>query len=138
MYWQVEPKANGHSLSATTDSRLASVFHIIPADETDDPYDFSIGWKNQTLQDILDADAALDENDANYKMFRYLQVNTYFFGHDEGPLTMQSKLGIKESRLVVYKPLMDDYFESPADITPWLEKKRYSSSAVLTVKVLFL
>lgn len=37
---------------------------------------------------------------------------------------MKSKLNVEHSLLHIYNPLIDGYFAPPADITPWIEKKR--------------
>lgn len=120
MYWKVGSKDTEYALSVTEDKREASTFEIIPADETDDPYDFSIGWKNETLHDVITEDSNPSSSLSIPKIMRYLEVKTYCWGHDKGPLKFKSNLGIKESRLCLFKPFID-YYDSPTDIDPWLQ-----------------
>lgn len=121
MYWKVESSDNDHILTITTDKREAAVLSIIPSDDTDENFDFSIGWQNESLQDILDSDS---KDEPEYpKMMRYLEVKTFMFWHYGGPLRMKSELSAKDSRLCLYKQRMDDYAETPTNTIQWLGKK---------------
>lgn len=90
MYWQVGPKESDYTLTVTTNPKRASVFRIIPAEETEDAFDFSIGWQSQSLQDLLDEITPLGtEKVVNPKMFRYLDVST------KSAWTTQNEIKIK-------------------------------------------
>ena len=122
MYWKIDSTDTDHILTITTDIRQAAVLSIIPSDETDENFDFSIGWQSESLQDVIDADSK--EEPEYPKMMRYLEVKTYFFfGHYGGPLRMKSELTAKDSRLCLYKQRMDDYADTPTDTNQWLGKK---------------
>ena len=129
MYWKID---SDYQLTITTDMKQASVFHIILCGDTDDPYDFCIGWQGKTLQQVIEEDPIVrTSKPTRSKIMRYLEVKTLFFGHYSKPLKLRSELSAKDSRLCLYKQLADDYFESPADITPWLDgnKVYFISSA---------
>ena len=130
MYWKIGP--NNH-LTITEDMEQATVFHVIACEETDDPYDFTIGSHGTTLHQMIEEDYALDASSKSLhqRIMRYLEVKTFFFGHFPGPLKLRSELSAKDARLCLYKQLEDDYFETPADITPWIngQKVYFISSA---------
>lgn len=120
MYWKVESTDRDHNLTITKDIRQASVLSIIPSDETHENFDFSIGWQNETLQEVMDRDEE-DFKKEPPTMMRYLEVRTYFFfGHYAGPLRMKSESTIKDTRLCLYNQRMD---EVPAALSQWLTKK---------------
>ncbi len=123
MYWKVEVSNSDYLLTVTKEFNQASIFHVIPSEETDDPYDFSIGWQGKTLQDIMDQDRSGATTKAPTKIMRYLELKTYFFGHS-GSLNLKSHLSAKDSRLCLYNQIADDDFDSPADTTPWFEEKK--------------
>ena len=120
MYWKVESSDNDHNLTITKDIRQASVLSIVPSDETHENFDFSIGWQNETLQDVIDR----DEEDFKREpptMMRYLEVRTYFFfGHYSGPLKMKSESSVKDTRLCLYNQRMDGV---PSALSHWMNKK---------------
>lgn len=120
MYWKVGSADNDHDLTITKDIRQASVLSIIPSDETHENFDFSIGWQNETLQDVIDRDEEDIERESP-TMMRYLEVKTYFvFFHYAGPLRMKSESSIKDTRLCLYNQRMDGV---PAALSQWMNKK---------------
>ena len=124
MYWMVETTGPEHILTITTDIQQASVFSIIPSEETDENFDFSIGWRSKSLQDIIDCDDAESKESYSRKMMRYLEVKTFFFfGHYAGPLRMKSEITAKDSRLCLYTQRIDDNNYIPSDTNQWLAKK---------------
>ena len=116
MYWTVQSTDTDHILTITTDKQQASVLSIIPTDETNENFDFSIGWQGETFQDIEDT-----EDSKPQKMMRYLEVKTYlFFWHFAGPLRMKAELTARDSRLCLYKQRIDDSTDIPTDTNQWL------------------
>ena len=125
MYWKVDAD---HTLTITRNFKQASVFHVIPCDDTDDEDDFNLGWKGETLQSVIDEECSLSQ-DKTCKIMRYLEVKTFFFEHHPGPLKFKSTLTNKDARLCLYDQIVGGYFgglfASPApDIEPWTEKNQ--------------
>ena len=119
MYWKID---SAHHVTITTDVKEASAFHIVLCNDTDDPFDFSIGWQGETQEDCIRKDETVGKAERK-NLMRYLEVKTKYFGKNPGPLKMKSQLGNKHSHLVLYNPLRNGYFEVPADITNWINGK---------------
>ena len=121
LYWKVD---SNKLLGVTRNFNGASIFHIIPCDETDHTDNFSVGWEGLTLQDIMDQEKSL-KTPASSKITRYLEVKTFCFGHFPGPLRFKSELSSRDYRLCLYDPIMDGYSDMPSpDIAPWTEKRK--------------
>ena len=121
IFWKVD---SGNLLTVTKNFNEASVFHINPCDDEEDTEDFNIGWRGETQQDIQDKESLLSTAKTSNKIMRYLELQTFFFGHHPGPLKFKSELSSKNSRLCLYSQISKGYFDSPEDdITPWIEKK---------------
>ncbi len=120
MYWKID--LDRHNVTITTDVKEASAFHIILCDDTDEAFDFFIGWRGETQDDCIKEDKTVSKADCK-KMMRFLEVKTSFFGKNPGPLKMKSQLEDKDSRLVLYNQMGSGYFEVPADITNWINGK---------------
>ena len=124
MYWKVDAD---HTLTITRNFKQASVFHVIPYDDSHDTNDFSIGWKGETLQSVIDEEDVVGP-DKTCKIMRYLDVKPCCCKHHPGPLKFESTLTTKNARLCIYDRLISGYFggyfESPApDLEPWTQKK---------------
>ena len=124
MYWKVDAD---HTLTITRNFKQASVFHVIPHDNSHYTNDFNIGWKGETLQSVIDKEDAVGP-DKTCKIMRYLDVKLSSCKHHPGPLKFESTLTTKNARLCIYDRLISSYFgryfESPApDLEPWTQKK---------------
>ena len=122
MYWKVS--SDDYILTITEDINQASVFHIIPDEETEEPFDFSIGWQGQTQQDIQEDKGFVDKGFRHTNIMRYLEVDTNIFGNNPGPLKMKSTINGSDSTLVLYSPFSRGFSEPPADINPWIQGKK--------------
>ena len=119
MYWKVS--SDDYVLTITEDINQASVFYIIPDEETEEPFDFSIGWQGQTLQDIQEEKGFIDKHTS---IMRYLKVHTNIFGKNPGPLKMKSTINGSDSTLVLYSTFSHGFSEPPANINHWIQGKK--------------
>lgn len=121
LFWQVKP--DDHSLTLTDNKTKASAFYIHPCDDTDNLYDFTIGWKGETQQEIIDRDEDLDAigESGAMGMMRYLETKTNIFGNNPGPLKMRSELRAKYSRLSIYSQLTYKFTDAPVNINMWIK-----------------
>ena len=124
MYWKTDA---GNCITITRDIDQATVFHVIPSEDSDNTYDFNIGSHGKTLHQMVEDDYAISKHSKRLrpKIMRYLEMKTSWFGHSSGPLKLRPELSAKNARFCLYKQLEDDFLiEAPADITPWLEGSR--------------
>lgn len=118
-FWEVDKESLELTITESKDE--ASVFYILPCDDTKDSYDFNIGWKRETQKNINEQPSGTESKGG---IMRYLEVKTSVFGNNPDSLMMKSELRAKHSRLCLYSQLTRRYFQSKAEIVPWLEGEK--------------
>ncbi len=112
---------NGFAIEGTRQASQASLFSVIPTDDSDFQYEFLIGWRKDSKPVLHHSDSTLfrSEEKKGARMYRYLNAHVNVLGRNNGPLFLKNDIQLEDARFVLHSRLLKKG-TSPVDLREWI------------------
>ena len=130
VFWKVN---ESDQLTATESVEDASLFYIIPAEDTTNPSDFHIAYwpKKEEHGGTVHVDNLFRTHNKNGPPVPYyLSCDTNFFGQGNGtsPLTLKTTIKLRQSRFCLYSRVQSSFCmctSTPVSLNSWFESEQF-------------
>ena len=130
VFWKV---SENYQLTATESVEDASLFYIIPAEDTTTPSDFHIAfWPGKARHGgTVHVDNAFRTHDKKGPPLPYyLSCDTNIFGQGKGtaPLTLKTTVELRQARFCLHSRVQSSFFmctSTPVSLNSWFESEQF-------------